>query len=79
MKGLKPVRAALAAASIVFLGGCAELVPDFGLRDDYLGKSFFQPGRVPTAVAHDEQGSAIFGQKRFPNAFTYRFLDPLQF
>jgi hypothetical protein len=71
-------RAAPLAVLIVILGGCSELIPD-GLRDDYLGKSLLQPDRVPAPVAHDNSGNPIFRDQRFPNAFTFRFLDPFQY
>ena len=67
------------AAGILLLGGCAELIPDFGVRDDYLGKSIVQPDRVPRFVAHDELGNPIIGDRRFPDSLAFRFFDPFQY
>lgn len=50
---------ALAASLLLFAGGCAEIIPRFELRDDYMFKRFFQPNRVVSEVRHDENGNPI--------------------
>lgn len=44
--------------------GCAEIIPDMGLRDDYMGKALLQPDKVPRAVVRDETGNADLRKKR---------------
>ena len=56
--------------------GCAEIIPDVGLRDDYMGKSFLQPGKSPRPVARDESGNAELEQKR---EIKIPYLPPIRF
>ena len=45
---------------LLMLAGCAELLPNISLRDDYFGKSIFQPSRSAEPVARDGEGNPIF-------------------
>lgn len=40
-------------------GACAEIIPKFELRDDYIFKRFLQPSRVVGEVKRDELGNPI--------------------
>jgi len=55
-------RAILLACVLVV--GCAEIIPDLGLRDDYMGKAFLQPDKVPRPVVRDETGDADLKKRR---------------
>lgn len=46
-------------ALIGFVTGCAEIVPRFELRDDYMFKRFIQPDRVVSEVERDELGNPV--------------------
>lgn len=41
------------------LGGCAEIIPKFELRDDYMGKRLLQPSRVPGEIERDAYGNPV--------------------
>ncbi len=48
----------------VAVGGCAQMLPEIGLRDDYMGKAFVQPGKVPGPVTRDETGDPELERRR---------------
>ena len=48
----------------VVVVGCAEIIPDMGLRDDYMGKALLQPDKVPRPVVRDETGDADLKKRR---------------
>lgn len=50
--------------AFVAVAGCSQMLPEIGLRDDYMGKSFVQPGKVPKPVARDETGEPNLKQRR---------------
>jgi hypothetical protein len=50
-------------AALPLLAGCSEIVPRFELRDDYMGKRFLQPGRVPGEIERDAYGNPILPRK----------------
>lgn len=50
--------------AFVAVAGCSQMLPDIGLRDDYMGKSFAQPSKVPKPVARDETGEPDLQQRR---------------
>ena len=50
--------------ALLGIAACDQITPDFSLRDDYMGKSFLQPDKVPQPVARDEQGAPILKTKR---------------
>ena len=60
-QGDRWVRGAILSAFVV-LAGCSQFIPDFGLRDDYMGKSILQSDEVPKPVAHDGEGEAELKQ-----------------
>lgn len=62
--------------AFVAVVGCAQILPDIGLRDDYMGKSFLQPDKVPRPVARDETGNPDLEQKR---EIRIPFLPPIPF
>ena len=66
------------ALLLVFVAvvGCSQFLPDVGLRDDYMGKSFLQPGKVPRPVARDETGDPDLEQRR---EIRIPFLPPIPF
>lgn len=47
------------SASMLLLAGCNEIIPRFELRDDYMGKRFIQPSRVPGEVERDAYGNPV--------------------
>ncbi|MSO65815.1 MAG: hypothetical protein EXQ85_08485 [Alphaproteobacteria bacterium] len=53
------VARALAVTAAIALAGCAELIPKFELRDDYMFKRYVQPSRISEPPRHDEQGNPI--------------------
>ena len=50
---------AIGIGCLLMLTGCAELLPNFSLRDDYFGKSILQPSRSAEPVARDGEGNPI--------------------
>lgn len=50
----------------LLLGACAEIIPKFELRDDYMFKRFLQPNRVVGEVRRDEQGNPILPESQQP-------------
>lgn len=50
---------AIVLGAPLLLGACAEIIPKFELRDDYMFKRFLQPDRVVGEVRRDEQGNPI--------------------
>lgn len=50
--------------AILSVAACAEIIPDVGLRDNYMGQAFLQPDKVPGPVARDEFGTAKLEQRR---------------
>lgn len=78
--GTKRLSPRLTRAAIVFamvaVVGCAEIIPDISLRDDYVGKSLLQPGKIPKPVTRDEQGNAELEQRR---EIRFPFLPPIPF
>ena len=61
--GPRLMRGAILLACVAVVG-CSQMLPDIGLRDDYMGKSFLQPGKVPRPVARDETGDPDLEQRR---------------
>lgn len=60
LPGPTPRQLALALlAAVPLLAGCNELIPKFELRDDYMGKRWLQPGRVPGEIERDANGNPI--------------------
>jgi hypothetical protein len=55
--------AAIILGGPLILGACAEIIPKFELRDDYMFKRFLQPDRVVGEVRRDEQGNPILPEK----------------
>ena len=57
------------------LAACNEIIPEFKIRDDYLGRSFLQPGKTSEPMEHDDDGNPLLdgGGFRipFPNPFRY--------
>ena len=68
-------RGAILLACVVVVG-CSELIPDMGLRDDYMGKAFLQPDKVPRPVVRDETGDADLKKRREINI---PYLPPIRF
>lgn len=52
----------LAFGLMLAVGGCAEIIPRFELRDDYMFKRFLQPDRVVGEIRRDEFGNPILKQ-----------------
>lgn len=50
----------------LLLGACAEIIPKFELRDDYMFKRFLQPNRVVGEIRRDEQGNPILPESQQP-------------
>ncbi len=50
--------------ALLTIAACDQITPDFSLRDDYMGKAFFQPEKSPQPVARDEQGEPVLKTKR---------------
>ena len=46
---------AILLLALPVLAGCSQSP----LRDEYMGKSFLQPHKLPRPVEHDEYGNAI--------------------
>ena len=46
-------------SAALLLGGCAEIIPKFELRDDYMGKRFLQPSRLPGEIERDAYGNPV--------------------
>ena len=61
--GPRLMRGAILLA-FVAMAGCSEILPDFSLRDDYMGKSFLQPDKAPGPVARDETGNPDLERRR---------------
>jgi hypothetical protein len=53
------------------VGGCAEIIPRFELRDDYMFKRFLQPDRVVGEIRRDEFGNPILKQSMSPIAIRH--------
>lgn len=61
--GPRLTRGAILLACVAVVG-CSQMLPGIPLRDDYMGKSFLQPGKVPRPVARDETGDPDLEQRR---------------
>ena len=57
-------RLIIAALTAILLAGCGDRL----WRDDYMGKAFFQPDRVPHFVEYDGFGYAITDVMEIPPA-----------
>lgn len=73
--GPRLMRGAILLA-LVAVVGCSQFIPDIGLRDDYMGKSFVQPDKAPKPVPRDERGEADLEQRR---EIRIPFLPPVRF
>lgn len=62
--------------AFVAVVGCSQILPDIGLRDDYMGKSFVQPDKVAKPVARDETGDPDLERRR---EIRIPFLPPIPF
>lgn len=52
------LRLIIAVLAVSLLTGCGERF----VRDEYMGKAFFQPDKVPRLVEYDGLGNAIIDQ-----------------
>jgi hypothetical protein len=55
IKNFRRIILVVCGASLLL--GCAALIPT--IRDDYMGKSFLQPHKVPQKIEHDERGNPV--------------------
>ncbi len=49
---------------LVAVASCAQMLPEIGLHDDYMGKSFVQPGKVSGPVTRDATGDPELQRRR---------------
>jgi hypothetical protein len=54
---------------VLATAACDQLTPSFHLRDDYMGKRFLQPHRMPREVARDETGTPLIDESLFDSYF----------
>lgn len=73
--GPRLVRGAILLAFVAVVG-CSQMLSGISLRDDYTGKSFLQPGKVPKPVARNETGDPDLEQRR---EIRIPFLPPIPF
>jgi len=55
------LRLVIASLIVSLMAGCGERL----VRDEYMGKAFFQPDKVPQFVERDDLGNAITDQAKF--------------